>query len=415
MEGMAKRSPTVRSLRDRLAQFTASPPPDRRTEKIDRRAALEALVARGTQWMGSLPEGCLRIEEPVSLPARAEVSTAFFARAGLEDPRGDGPWVVLDTETTGLESGTGTVVFLVALLRWSDGEGRLVQYFLPEPAGESCFWTAVAREVEGASLVISYNGKSFDLPRMRTRMRLSRIGAEALEGPHADLLHPTRRVVTSWLASSRLIEVERGLLGLRRTEDLPGSQAPEVYRSLQTEGRDRGLCAVVEHNRADVLHLVELFCRLERIYCGSAWRDLPAEARLDLARVLARRGEVDDALEMLTSVRGSEDAKLRARAHRLAAHHLRRAGEHARAEGELLAALEAEPAGLDTRVQLAKLYEHRLKDLPRAHEMTRAALSGLHRQREWAGASGGRVGEDQALLHRLRRLERRMGGPRGEH
>ena len=47
----------------------------------------------------------------------------------------------------------------------------------------------------GASMLVTFNGKSFDLPLLRTRWVLARIEAPR-EPPHLDLVHVARRLTS---------------------------------------------------------------------------------------------------------------------------------------------------------------------------------------------------------------------------
>ena len=80
----------------------------------------------------------------------------------------------LDTETTGLSGGTGTVAFLVGLA-WREAEGlALAQYFLCDFNQEKALLWAVGQCLREAGVLVSYNGRSFDWPLLQTRLVLSR-------------------------------------------------------------------------------------------------------------------------------------------------------------------------------------------------------------------------------------------------
>src|SRR5947209_8676479 len=72
-------------------------------------------------------------------------------------------FVYVDTETTGL-GGAGALVFLAGVARFDGSMLRLRQYLLPAPHYEGGLLGGLAEELANAGALVSYNGKSFDLP-----------------------------------------------------------------------------------------------------------------------------------------------------------------------------------------------------------------------------------------------------------
>lgn len=384
-------------LRSRLARFDRAPRARPATAPADANP-LAGVRALGAEWVGAPPSGYLRIErELAGATPRSCVSV-------LDDRLGSGDLLVLDTETTGLESGTGTLVFVVGLVRWSSQGMTLVQLFLPEPAGERSFLEALQVELATAAGLVSYNGRGFDVPRLRSRMRVQRLDDELLDLPHLDLLYPTRRLVRGWLPDARLKTVEERLLGTVREGDLPGEFAPEVYRNLQLEGRDTGLADVVKHNALDVEHLPQLVGRLAGALTGDDPEGLPDRCFLEVARHLLDRG--DPATEVLERVIDGNDSGARGEARAMLARTCRRAGDHTAAARVWREHLQDQPADLLARVELAKLLEHRLADLEGALALVAEARTLVELRHEVDPTLS------EELDHRYRRLVRRIGSRR---
>jgi hypothetical protein len=126
---------------------------------------------------------------------------AAGAPIGLFDPRvaADGGWwqrvVFFDIETTGLSGGAGTLAFLVGC-GWFEADGGFIvrQFFLAGPSGERAMLTELARVLDNASLVVTYNGRTFDVPFMETRWAFHRTQAPTDDLPHFDMLPPARRL-----------------------------------------------------------------------------------------------------------------------------------------------------------------------------------------------------------------------------
>ncbi len=170
----------------------------------------------------------------------------------------------LDTETTGLAGGTGTTAFMVGIGWIGDSALHLVQWMLAGFAAESALIARVRARLALSSAIVSFNGKSFDVPLLKARARLvgQDLGCDGLV--HLDLLHITRRLLQAAWPDCRLRTAESRALRLERTDDLPGAEAPAAWRRWLTEGDAELLRRVLEHNRADLLSLVALLALLER-------------------------------------------------------------------------------------------------------------------------------------------------------
>lgn len=169
----------------------------------------------------------------------------------------------LDTETTGLSGGAGTVVFLCGL-GWIDTEALTVeQVFLREFADEPGVLRHVAMRLAEHPHLVTFVGKSFDRHRLAARMAMHRIESDIVRARHLDLYHLARRAWGKQLPDVRLRTVEEAMLGLRRDDDLPGAEAPAAWLDWLRDGSGP-IDRVFEHNRLDVLSLVALLGALGR-------------------------------------------------------------------------------------------------------------------------------------------------------
>src|SRR3990170_958202 len=99
-------------------------------------------------------------------------------QAGSAAPLSD--WAFLDLETTGLAGGAGTLGFLVGLGAFVEGQFRLRQYFLRDPAQEAGMLHALQEDLEQARGFVTFNGRAFDLPLLGVALSL---GAAAPRPP----------------------------------------------------------------------------------------------------------------------------------------------------------------------------------------------------------------------------------------
>jgi len=163
----------------------------------------------------------------------------------------------LDTETTGLAGGTGTVAFLIGLARFDQGALCTEQLIVPQLGAETPVLARLAERIAAASCIVTYNGKSFDWPLLRTRFVLARLPVPELP-PHIDLLHICRSLWKARLPTVRLVDMEREILHFEREDDIPGSEIPARYFEFLRTGAHAQLAAVLEHNQNDLIALAAL-------------------------------------------------------------------------------------------------------------------------------------------------------------
>jgi hypothetical protein len=330
-------------------------PPMRRAAVEERapvgpRTTLDALIPGRATALGALhvktvaPFACAPLE-------RAALEALALGEVELDVRRP----LFLDTETTGLAGGTGTLAFLIGVATVGEAGAIIEQAHLPAPGQERPMLQWLRERLDEATCLITFNGKSFDWPLLRSRYVMNRL-APPPERAHLDLLHCARRVLRYQLEHTQLSMVERAVLGVHRVHDLDGALIPAVWFDYLRTGRVATLGRVLEHNERDVRSMVELVEWLTDAWEGR--REVSAEARLGLAVVAARLGDDERALRWAPEAPG----RCGALANELKAGVLRRRGDVRGAVASLAAALEASPSPARVHLRLAKLYEHQLKD-----------------------------------------------------
>jgi uncharacterized protein len=318
--------------------------------------------------------------------------------------------VFLDLETTGIAGGAGTYAFLVGLAWYDGGTFRTRQFFLSSYTAERALLEGVACEAGGAAGVVTYNGKSFDLPLMETRFVLHRMTTPFAGLPHVDMLHPARRL---WradeesgqpaAAACRLTMLEETLCGHRREGDVPGFEIPSRYFHYVRTGDPRPLHAVLEHNRLDLLALAMVTAHAARLL-----EEGPAAARtsreaLGLGRLYERAGRTTEACACyLRADAFPGDVAARAdalRAYAVLARRARRYADAADAWRRALALRRCPPAiAREATEALAVHHEHRARDLGEARRFAMQTLQ-----------FNITMSRQQAVQHRLARLNRKLG------
>ncbi len=310
--------------------------------------------------------------------------------------------IFLDTETTGLAGGAGTLIFLVGLGRFFGDRFLLRQYFLHDPAEETGMLHALLEELETAPGFVTYNGQTFDLPLLENRYIMNfRKRLPLLDYPNLDLLHIARRLWRHFLPDCTLGTVEAQILGVRRTEqDVPSSWIPGMYLDYLRTGNTAQINRIIYHNVVDVLSLVALTGQiLERHYPEDVSTLSNAEAlavarwHQDLGRDLP--AEIAFKKAMLT-----EDKKLRVEALRRYTEHLRKNGRKAQAVEGWETWHQLAPSDHRPCIELAKYCEWDLGEVELAIHWVQEALQCLtywpadwRRQKTW-----------EEVEHRLQRL-----------
>jgi len=187
--------------------------------------------------------------------------------------------IFFDLETLGL---FGVPIILAALGRLSASRIRITQYLACSLDEEVALLEGVKSELSRASLILSYNGKSFDWTTLNERSAY--YGLPFDYAPiHIDLLHQTRQAFHGRLPDMKLETVERGILGIERKEDLRSEVVPEYYEAYLKTDNPGPLVPIVNHNRQDIVTLALLLSYLlggcsKR--CGASYtpRGLPDHA-----------------------------------------------------------------------------------------------------------------------------------------
>jgi len=171
----------------------------------------------------------------------------------------------LDIETCGL---AGEPVFLAGLLRWREEGLRVRQFLARDYAEEGPLLAAVWKALEDVECLVTYNGKTFDLPTLAARSAACGLFELPAGPPHVDLLPEARRRWRGILPNCRLQTVEQGVLGRRRGGDIPGSDIPASYHDfvrsrqagdLRRRRRSlRRMQTILHHNALDLLAMAEV-------------------------------------------------------------------------------------------------------------------------------------------------------------
>ena len=169
----------------------------------------------------------------------------------------DQDFAIVDIETLGLSE---RPIILLGVAKPTKTHVCTSQFLLRDIQDEpSAIWALISQLEPNLSL-ITYNGRSFDIPYIK--QRLAYYGLDApLDNPHFDVLHFTRRALRHKLSDCKLETVEK-YIGIKRDISIPGVLVPHFYETYLRTKNAGPLVAIVEHNRQDLLTLGTLFSKL---------------------------------------------------------------------------------------------------------------------------------------------------------
>lgn len=283
-----------------------------------------------------------------------------------------------DIETTGLHDGAGNTIFLIGYAYIEDNEVVVCQHVLPEPGNEVALYQSFINRLDDTFLV-TYNGKSFDWPRIKTQHTLVRDLVPNLpKVGHFDLYHASRRLWKDQLESVKLVHVEEQILGIKRLNDLPGYLAPMIYFDYVERKNPEGMFEILKHNERDILSLLVLYTHVTMQVLGEDVNQTEAE-RLQIAKWFRYIGEHELAMQSF-KIGAGKDFEL---AQFDLAFYYKKNKQYSEAKQLWEKTSKSDDRHIKkiSMIELAKLYEHQFKLTELALFQTEQAIS-IHENTE---------------------------------
>jgi uncharacterized protein YprB with RNaseH-like and TPR domain len=233
---------------DRPAGQSVSPP-----EPVVRSVALEDILPGRVHARSSGNLYIIERDVEVIYPSGAEKIASAVERLRT---LGIGPEEALfvDIETCGLAN---CPLFLIGTMAVRPDGIRLEQLFARDYAEEAAVLEHLAEMSSTYKMLITFNGKTFDVPYMRDRMVLHRIRHKFTQ-EHLDLLQHARRLFRGMFRDCKLQTLEQHLCGRRRYGDTPGHLIPQLYHDFVRTGNAAPLDGIFHHNALDIITMAEL-------------------------------------------------------------------------------------------------------------------------------------------------------------
>lgn len=347
----------------------------------------------------TLGEALLALPEYVALSANDSDLRDFTPETAL----------FMDTETTGLAGGSGTVAFLVGVGYFEGDRFRLEQTFMRDFDDEEPMLGYLDGLFKGRDTVVTYNGKSFDIPLLRTRFIQNRMPFRLDAALQYDLLHAARRFWKRRIGDCGLTNIEREVLGVRRHGDVASAEIPGIWLEYLRTRDARRLEAVFYHHKMDILSLAALTGRLSQSLSlpqGEGFEFM--EDRLSLVRLyFVQKNYVEVAEHGRRLLEEEAESAIRCECLYLMGMASKRLHQWTEMEEAWTLLLAEQPRHLVARAELAKHYEHRVRNLLEAERICAETL-------EFLETRGALEGDDQPFglmdfQKRLERIRRKLG------
>ncbi len=282
--------------------------------------------------------------------------------------------IFIDTETTGLIGGSGTVAFMVGLGWLKNQKFTIHQYFITQLSHEEGMLELLQSEFRNFSCILSFNGKSFDIPLLNTRFVMNRLSPVLQNYPHIDLLHISRSLWKYSIENCKLKTLEIDLLGIERQDDIPGELIPDVYfdylRSRNLEKIER----IFYHNRFDVISMLACLILIFKTLKSKVPEKNPLT---DYAkgRLYSRKKDIERSICHYKNVlESSISCNRRLKTLLELAQLYKKNKQYEEAVPLWEKVLDPQfPFSLEPYIELAKYYEHIKKDLQKALDFTDSA------------------------------------------
>lgn len=198
---------------------------------------------------------------------------ADFLRFHREIPHLASPSLVfMDIETLGLSRRRDPII-LIGAMHLGDEGGFMNQYFAQSLSDEKEILQALIQSLPIDCPLITYNGRSFDIPYINHRLGVHGISYRIPPGQGIDLMYWAKNALPA--APRHTLKAVEAAMGIHREDILSGAECVEQYvRYLKTKDPELAI-DICRHNYEDILHMAPLLQLYPLLPAGSVLRELP--------------------------------------------------------------------------------------------------------------------------------------------
>ncbi len=301
---------------------------------------------------------------------------------------------------------------MVGVGKFVDNQFHLAQFFLHDISSEPALLVALEQFLLPCQMLVTFNGKSFDLPLLKTRYLLQGWRDPIGEKLQVDLLHLARRLWKDRLPSRTLINLEAQILHAARSDDdIPGWMIPQMYFDYLRDGDAIPLKSVFYHNSVDVISMAALLNHACKILSApQSSSDIPGVDLYSIAKFHEDYGDLDTAIELYIQFLDHDEFQIDSELTYFYTEAILRLANIHKRRDQIVPAMElweraVEYKSIQACVELAMVKEHRQKDFQSAVYWTQIAIDLLTKGSD-------NISDEflmDALQHRLSRIYRKIG------
>ncbi|MFQ5602047.1 MAG: ribonuclease H-like domain-containing protein [bacterium] len=357
------------------------------------------------QYSLDFKHGALRLSSLLN------ISASFLALVGKNDQIQNvdlKKLLFIDTETTGLAGGSGTYAFLIGVGYFKEDRFHLAQFFMNDLHEETAILNEVSTLASQHDLLVSYNGKSYDIPLLHSRNTVNRIKSQLTAVLHLDLLHAVRRMWKHLLPDCSLGSAEKCLLQVERDGDVPGYLIPQMYFDFLRDKDPLPLKPIFYHNQQDILSMVGLTTLAMQTFENPLAATKNRQDVVSLGKIFEEMSLYEQSIELMDGFLADTPAeKDRQELLIRTAFNYKKVRNWTRATKIWLECIGTQNFHPVPYIELAKYYEHKEKDHLKAKSLVDSALKELeilfsfNPQNAWQEYR-------QDLLYRQKRLIKKL-------
>ncbi len=178
----------------------------------------------------------------------------------------------LDIETLGLNRGRDPIILIGMMLLGPDS-GQLHQYFAQDIADEENILRSLMENLPPGSLVLTYNGRSFDIPYINHRLVKHGLPYRIPAGRGIDLMYWAKKALPD--APRHTLKAVEICLGIQRQDTLSGLECVHQYQTYLKTKAPELASQICQHNYEDILHMAPLLQLYAKLPLDSPLRSVP--------------------------------------------------------------------------------------------------------------------------------------------
>ena len=218
---------------------------------------------------------------------KKEFNKSLYYSDNVKDIGTGGRVAFFDIETTGLNPLFSSVI-LIGFSYEKDGTYYVEQFFAEKANEEKCILEKFKQAMEEFDTVVTYNGKSFDVPFINARMKKNNINYE-MSHRHLDLIchvRPNKSILG--LSSCSLKNVEK-MLDIKREDEIDGEESIDLYYQFIKSNDQELKKKILLHNFEDVYNLPDVMKIFDRVSYNSAPESITVKQKSFLVSLLKQK------------------------------------------------------------------------------------------------------------------------------